>query len=357
VTCFQPFFPDEHVRRNDLVFVLLRWVGIRIIAYPYGSDVAWRDAHRDRYDWVGRMQEDYPDWNLVEWGERTRKRVSLYTKHASLVIGMDSSVTRFLTRNDLYFKSFPVDTDLLRPIEPPLKNPVPLIVHATNHRRVKGTDVLIETVGRLKAVGVCCDLQIVENVDRHTAFEIYRRADVIADQFVMGAYGVFGLESLALGKPTLTYLDHVHHENPVFNLPFVNTTHENMLEVLAVIVQVPLLRQRLGAEARRQVVLYQSPQALGEVWKQIYEHVWWGTPLRLEATRHFSHERKARPFAENPAVAEFWPVPVHDLLPAIRKSLSRLRGIAAFEGADDSPSGVDKVNSVRVGAAADRIGD
>src|SRR5262249_43317562 len=109
----------------------------------------------------------------------------------------------------LCFKSFPVDTDRLKPADLP-RNPVPLIVHATNHRRVKGTDVLIEATKRLNALGIECELKIVENVDRHTAFEIYRRADIISDQFVIGAYGVFALEALALSKPTLTYLDHDH---------------------------------------------------------------------------------------------------------------------------------------------------
>jgi glycosyltransferase involved in cell wall biosynthesis len=330
VTLHQPFFPDRHKRRNDFVFRLLRLAGIRIIVFPYGADVAWRDRCRDRYDWVGRMQEDYKDWDLVQWGEITRTRVGLFSKYADFVIGMDGSLVRFLKRNDLCFKSFPVDTDRLKPADLP-RNPVPLIVHATNHRRVKGTDVLIGAMKRLKALGIECELKIVENVDRDTAFEIYRRADIIADQFVIGAYGVFALEALALSKPTLTYLDHDHLENPVFNLPIVNTTQENMVEVLAALVQTPALRQRLGAEARRQVVAYQSQEAMAEVWKHLYEHVWWRKPLHLESTRHFSPDRKARSFSENPSDADFWPVPVDDLMPEIRRVLERLGSSSTHE--------------------------
>jgi glycosyltransferase involved in cell wall biosynthesis len=328
VTGYQPFFPDSHKTRNDLVFRLLRLAGIRIVVYPYGSDVVWRDRRRDRYDWVGRMQEDYKEWDLVQRGEAARARVDFFSKYADFVIGMDSSVIRFLKRNDLYFKSFPVDTEKLKPAYTP-RNPVPLIVHATNHRRVKGTDVLLAAVKRLKGAGIACELEIVEKVGREAVFEIYRRADIIADQFVMGAYGMFALEALALGKPTLTYLDHDHLENPVFNLPIVNTTHENMIEVLAVLVQTPELRQRLASEARRQVVEYQSPEALAEVWKQIYEHVWWRKPLHLETTRHFSPDRKARSFSEDPSQPEFWPVPVEDLMPQIRRALDRVKGLNA----------------------------
>src|SRR5262249_40980698 len=120
-------------------------------------------------------------------------------------------------------------------------------------------------IKRLKALGIECELKIVENVDRDAAFEIYRRADIVADQFVMGAYGVFALEALALGKPTLTYLDHNHLENPVFNLPIVNTTHENRVGVGAAGGEVPGRRKRWGAEAGGRGVAYKSQEARAEV--------------------------------------------------------------------------------------------
>jgi hypothetical protein len=69
-----------------------------------------------------------------------------------------------------------------------------------------------------------------------------------------------------------------------------------------------------------------SPEAMAEVWKQLYEHVWWRKPLHLESTRHFSPDRKARSFSKNPSDADFWPVPVDDLMPEIRRVLERMRG-------------------------------
>ena len=66
---------------------------------------------------------------------------------------------------------------------------------------------------------------------------------------------------------------------------------------------------------------YQSPEAIGEVWGQIYRHVWWKTALQLEKTEHFGPSRTSRAFTEDPADPAFWPVPVEDLLPAIREAL------------------------------------
>jgi hypothetical protein len=45
----------------------------------------------------------------------------------------------------------------------------------------------------------------------------------------------------------------------------------------------------------------------------------------LESTRHFSPDRKARSFSEDPSDANFWPVPVDDLMPEIRRVLERVR--------------------------------
>ena len=38
----------------------------------------------------------------------------------------------------------------------------------------------------------------------------------------------------------------------------------------------------------------------------------------------FQPDRKARSFSENPSDAGFWPVPVDDLMPEIRRVLERL---------------------------------
>lgn len=320
-TTFRPFLPGRHERANALILRLMKAVGIRIVVFPYGSDVAWRDKLRDRFDWVGSMQLDYPDWDLEEWGNGTRANVRVFCKYADIVIGMDGSVRRFLLRNDIYCKTVPVDTHLLTPLDCPESNNPPIVVHAANHRNVKGTQFLLDSLEQLRRIGIPFELRIVENVNRTDAIEIYRRADIIADQFVMGAYGVFALECLALGKPVLTYLDYDNLSSPVFNLPIVNTNKFNLTRVLGILLQVHELRSRLGSEGRAAVVKYQSLEAIGELNKVIYDHLWWNKPLALENTAHFDPRRTARSFTEDPSREEFWPVDVGDLRQEILEAL------------------------------------
>lgn len=321
-TSFCLLWPAHCERTNDWALRLMKLAGIKIIAYPYGTDAAGRDRCRDRFDWIGAIQKDYPDWDLVEHMKFVKSTIRLICKYADLVIGMDGSVRRFLPRNDVYCKTIPVDTDSLAPNVDFVGNDIPIIVHAPNHRNVKGTQFLLDALKDLGERGLQFELKLVEKTARPEAIEIYKRADIIADQFVMGAYGVFALECMSLGKPVLTYLDHDHLCNPVFNLPVVNSNRDNLAGVLAALISVPELRTRIGTASRIAVVEYQSLSAIGELNKSMYDHVWWGKPLDLESTRHFDPQRKPRSFSENPCDSDFWPVPVEDLLDSISEAVN-----------------------------------
>ncbi len=320
------FFRADQERLNRLAFALIRLAGIKIIACPHGGDVNHQTRYQSRFNWIERYNKDYPSWDANEQRQTALQRIALFCRYSHFVIGGDSSLTKLLPRNDLAFKYFPVDCDPFTP-QAQAANPRPIVAHAPNHRLTKGTNYLVDAAANLARRGIDFELMLVEGVARAEALQRYARADVIADQFCIGAFGMFGLEGLALGKPVLTYLDQEHLGDPVFNLPIVNTNPENIEKVLAVLLQVPPLRDRLGKAGRASVEQYQSVAALAEVWDRIYRHVWWGEPLDLEKTRHFSPERKPRSFTEDPALAEFWPVPVADLLAEIHAAL-RVAGFA-----------------------------
>ena len=63
--------------------------------------------------------------------------------------------------------------------------------------KCKGTQFLLDSLEQLRTIGIPFELCLVERVDRVKAIELYRSADIVADQFVMGAYGVFALETIA----------------------------------------------------------------------------------------------------------------------------------------------------------------
>lgn len=317
------FFKHTERTKNVLLFRLIRAAGIRIVAQSHGSDLMCVGCYQSRYGWPERAQLDYPNWDLTAFRDVVQERVALFGKYADFLMAGDSLYEPILPRADLSLHTVPVDTESLVPREATSRD-IPVIVHAPNHRNVKGTAYLLDAVDRLRARGFAFELRLIEGVPRHEALHLYVDADIIADQFIIGAFGIFALEGMALGKPVLTYLDEPHLQRPVYSHPLVNTTPENMLEVLAVLHAVPQLRTRIGDASRASVVRYQSFDALAQVWTRVYRHVWWGEALDLASTPPFDPARKARSLSEDPSQAEFWPVDVSDLMNDIRAALQRL---------------------------------
>ncbi len=315
-----PFYPVEREWENRFILRLLRSVGIKIVMVNYGGDIVTWHRARGRYDWIARLQKDYPHWDIKAESAKTSRRIALFCKHAAFVCNADSSINRMMPRRDLLFKYFPADCRAIQPLFA-TDNPTPVVVHAPQHRWVKGTDFLIQAADNLAKKGFDFELRLIERVPHQEALTLYAQADILADQFCIGAWGAFAQEGLALGKPVLTYLDQEHLGDPAFNLPIVNTNPTNIEQVLAVLIRVPELRERLGRAGRTSVERYQSPEAIGDVWRQIYRHVWWKSILELEKTEHFNPSRTSRAFTEDPADPAFWPVPVDDLIPMIAAAL------------------------------------
>jgi hypothetical protein len=112
--------------------------------------------------------------------------------------------------NDAFFWPLDLDADSGGRYAPrfPDGNPDrPLrIVHAANHRVFKGTKYLQAAVSELQAEGEAVELVLVERIPNREALEIYRTADVIFDQCLIGFHGYFALEAMALGKPVMCFI-------------------------------------------------------------------------------------------------------------------------------------------------------
>jgi glycosyltransferase involved in cell wall biosynthesis len=142
----------------------------------------------------------------------------------------------------------------LRPFTPtpPSDNPRPLVVHAPSNRAKKGTSHVVEACAQLPV-----ELDIVEGVPHDLARARYARADIVVDQLNAGWHGVFALESMALGKPVVTYLkpDVVERSAQGYGIriPIVPATKESLVDVLRPLVEQPALRREIGAAGRAYV--------------------------------------------------------------------------------------------------------
>lgn len=111
------------------------------------------------------------------------------------------------------------------------------IAHGPSSRLLKGTIHLENAVASLRARHVNVELVLVENMSHAQAMQTCLDADVVVDQLLIGAYGQFSVEMMALGKPVVCYIrDDLRPLYPP-DLPIISAnprTIERVLEELAI---------------------------------------------------------------------------------------------------------------------------
>jgi len=198
-------------------FPLLRALGKRSVMHFLGSDIR------------GKPPEE------LEWAKRAGARV---------VGSYDAA--RWVP--DAHVIPPGIDVHAIAPA-PPSDRKRPIVLHAPSSRRRKGTEHVVAACRELDV-----ELEIVEGLDHREAFERYRRADVIVDQLNAGWYGVFAIETMALGKPVVTFLheEAVRRTEEAFGVPvpIVGATKETLAEVLRPLTESAGERRRVGATSR-----------------------------------------------------------------------------------------------------------
>lgn len=144
----------------------------------------------------------------------------------------------------------------LATVRPPAELPptgVVRIAHAPSNREVKGTAHLIAAVEQLRADGVAVALDLIEGVSREAVLKRVAAADVAVDQLLIGWYGGFAVEAMALRKPVVCHiLEQTPEDNPFGDeLPIVRATPATLLERLRELILDRDLRVRLGVEGRQ----------------------------------------------------------------------------------------------------------
>ncbi|MCZ7355866.1 MAG: glycosyltransferase family 4 protein [Candidatus Methanoperedens sp.] len=126
------------------------------------------------------------------------------------------------------------------------------IVHAPSNRAKKGTEYILKAINKLKNEGYKINLILVENMPHNKAIEYYKKADIVIDQLLIGWYGLFAVECMALGKPVCVYIRDDLESYMPFN-PIINTSSTNIAENLRILIEDGRLRKEVGDKGRKYV--------------------------------------------------------------------------------------------------------
>jgi glycosyltransferase involved in cell wall biosynthesis len=265
---------------------LLHLAGKKIILSPYGGDIAVVGEIGVMEPW---LLEDYPE--LVDASAAKRRRVLHLSRHADLVIR--NYQYGFLPRADVLWPTMiAIDVERWGPsdADAPRSNGHTgevVVVHAPNHRGIKGTQQLLDAVAQLRAEGLQVRLDLIERRPNEEVRAAMRRADIVADQFIAG-YALFAIEGMSTGKPVLSALawmpPEVAHTPALRACPIVDTDVSNLVDNLRALIKDPGRRHELGRAGREFVLRYHAYEPVARTWSALIEHVWSGSPLPAELT-------------------------------------------------------------------------
>jgi len=259
---------------------LMRLAGKRIVVSPYGGDIAVPE-------YLGEMREatlaDYPE--LPKQAPLTRRRVLHALRWAD--VSVRNYQIGFQPSYDVVWPTqLGVDTQLWSSdggfTDADGRSGQVTVLHAPNHRAIKGTSHLERAVEELCAEGLRIDLRILERRPNEEIRSAMPAVDVVADQFLDPGYGLFSLEAMASGKPVLCRMSPIPAELQADSLracPILDTDPSRLKANLRRAIENPSLRRELGEAGRRYVERYHSPEAIGRDWGAIIQHAWRGAPL------------------------------------------------------------------------------
>ncbi len=257
---------------------LLKLAGVRIVLMPYGGDV--HELSRcPNLLFKSSMAIDYPGFKLNR--AKISKKIDLWTKHANHIIGGCDWVDYMYYWDTLMLGHFSIDTDSVKPggVKPGSGKKI-IVLHAPNHKNIKGSQFFINAVEELKAEGYPIEIRLLEKLPNEELKKAILEADIVADQLIIGWYAMFALESMAMGKPVLCYL-----RNDLYDLyavsglvqrdeiPLINCTPFDVKEKIKELVQNRGKIAEIGKKSREYVIKHHSLEYVGGVFDKINKSI------------------------------------------------------------------------------------
>ena len=184
-----------------------------------------------------------------------------------------------------------IDIAAIEPV-PPSDRSRPIVLHAPSSRLRKGTDDVIAA-----CAGLDVELRIVEDLHHEEAFALYHDVDIVVDQLNAGWYGLFAIESMALGKPVVTFL----HEAAVartreafgVDVPILNATKDTLRGRIEELLAIgPAGRRSIGAASRAYAERVHDAEHVTDLMLDVYASI---AETAAETDAHDARTRAARP--------------------------------------------------------------
>jgi len=223
------------------------------ILHYHGQAVS--EGYRDLVMWSGIMSKPVV---LHHHGSEIRNKQ--YPKFASNLVKHRYVSTPDLLEfvPDAEWLPNPANLDNLRYLEPDIEGPLK-ILHAPTNRQVKNTEAVLSAISNLEEEGLDIQFTLVEDSQHSELLEQISSHNLIIDWLnpEFGIYGVFSIESMALGRAVICSLTDSLYDK--YNLPIVSIQPDNLASKIIEFYNNRKLLVEVGKAGHDFVQKYHNP--------------------------------------------------------------------------------------------------
>jgi hypothetical protein len=133
------------------------------------------------------------------------RKMAAYVKHMWAV---NPDLLYFLPPEKSSFLPYAVAVDTTGVVPPDFSKRKLTIVHSPTNRACKGSSYILDALQHIrKSHRNYFEVKLVENVPHEHALHMYRQADLVIDQLLVGWYGGFAVEAMSMGKPVICRIE------------------------------------------------------------------------------------------------------------------------------------------------------
>ncbi len=253
----------------NLDLPILKTFGKRLVMQVWGSDVRLKSIAKLKNPYIKVKEDSF----CTE--RRIKQRLRRISSFVSTCIIPDYELYEYVKP---YFKKISIirpalDVENYKPNYLNYDNKRKLrIIHAPTHKGVKGTEVILDAISRLKRK-YDFEFVLVENMLHKDLMEEIRKSDIVIDQVIIGAYGQISIESMALGKPAVCYIrEDLKSKHPP-EFPIISATPRDIHDVLDKLISRRELLSEIGQLGRSYVEKYHDARIVAKELLEVYEEL------------------------------------------------------------------------------------
>jgi len=196
-------FPSNHLNQLELPFYPSK---AKLFATYNGCDI------RQKYPTMKRTQIAACHNNNCYNGQCNSGVLDVYRRqgirkmqqYVQHIWALNPDLLYFLPQDKSSFLPYAISLDGIEPVVPKFDNKKLKIVHAPTNREAKGSDYILSAIALLKKThSDYFEFVIIEKIPHAQAIKLYHEADLVIDQILIGWYGGFAVEVMAMGKPVI----------------------------------------------------------------------------------------------------------------------------------------------------------